>query len=183
MTTKSKQLKLLKNEPMAYGGDLLKTRSGRSRARPLATKNSMHLVLRSTKATGDWSFRRSQNRKKIEQILNRFAGKYGIRLLSVANVGNHLHLHIQLLNRNTYRPFIRAVTGAIAMAISGRSRWAKKHHAKLKFWDRRPFSRVVVGWRALLSLRDYIRINRLEGYGYHRSEAMFIGRRTRLSTA
>lgn len=67
--------------------------------------------------------------------------------------------------------FIRAVSSAIVMAVTGASRLKKltKH-----FWDCRPFTRVVIGYRALLSLRDYIKINRLEGCGYARAEAIEI---------
>lgn len=51
------------------------------------------------------------------------------------------------------------------------------------FWDYRPFTRVITGFRALLSLKDYIRINQLEGFGYHRDEATYMVRHRRLSTA
>lgn len=147
---KTKQLKLLSSENSAYGGVLLNTRKGRSRGRPLAVKNSMHLVLRSTKAKGAWSFRRTVNRSKIETIINKFARKYGVRILSIANVGNHLHLNIQLGNRFTFKPFIRAITSAIAMAITGLNRWTKKKLGDIKFWDYRPYSRIVIGWRVRL---------------------------------
>ena len=101
----------------------------------------------------------------------------------MANVGNHLHLHIQLTNRFTYRPFIRALTASIAMAITGRNRWTHEKTKKTKFWDYRPYTRIVFGLRALLGLRDYIRINVLEGYGYRRQEAEFFIRRGFANTA
>jgi hypothetical protein len=164
-----KQLKLLKNEPLAYGGSLLRTRAGRAHGRPLSTRDTMHLVLRSSRATGTQSFRRHSG--KVEAILRRFAAKYGVRILSLANVGNHLHLQVRLGNRRHYNPFIRAVTAAIAMAVSGASRWNK---AKEKFWDYRPFSRVVKSWRGFLTLKDYIRINQLEGEGWKRGTAELI---------
>lgn len=163
-----KQIKLFKDEPKAYGGDLLKTRKGRKRGRPLDTKNSMHMVLRSSQAKGPWSFRAGGNSRKIAQILRRFGSKYSVKILSVANVGNHLHLHLQLGHRYGYKPFIRAVTAAIAMAITGISRWNK---LKIKFWDLRPFSRVVIGRRAWQYLTKYIRLNQLEGMGYSREAA------------
>jgi REP element-mobilizing transposase RayT len=188
---RSPQLKLLASEPSAYGGTLLKTRKGRSRGRPLAVKNSMHLVLRSSRAKGDWSFRRAANRKKIENILAKFSRRFSVKILSIGNVGNHLHLQIQLSNRFTYRPFIRAITAAIAMAVTGRNRWtvagsgksSTEGTGKLKFWDYRPYTRIVIGFRALLGLRDYIRINQLEGYGYHRREAEFFVRKGLFNSA
>ncbi len=165
------QTKLFKDEPKAYGGDLLKKRKGRRGPRPLDTKNSMHLVLRSTHAKGVWSFRSSGNSKKISLIMRKFALKYGVKIFSVANVGNHLHLHIQLGSRYGYKPFIRATTAAIAMAITGVSRWKK---LDIKFWDLRPYSRVVMGRKAWLILTKYIRVNQLEGMGHTRETAQAV---------
>ncbi len=107
---------MLAKQKSAYGGDLLKTREGRKHARPLSTRETMHLVLRSTKAKGDWSFRKPRNEANVNRIVDKFSVVYGVRVISMANVGNHLHLQIKLTNRFTYRPFIRAVTAAIAMA-------------------------------------------------------------------
>lgn len=164
-----KQLKLLKNEPLAYGGALLRTRKGRSRGRPLSTRDTMHLVLRSSKATGPLSFRRHSG--QLEKILRKFSERYAVKILSLANVGNHLHLQIKLRSRHTYRPFIRAITAAIAMAVTGVSRRRK---ADGRFWDYRPFTRVVKSWRGYLQLRDYLKINQLEGAGTARVNAEFI---------
>ena len=83
---------LLKDQPKAYGGELLKTRKGRSTGRPLDTRNTMHLILRSTKAKGEWSFWKPMNKEHIKSIVQKFSSKYGIKVLSFANVGNHLHL-------------------------------------------------------------------------------------------
>ncbi len=190
-----KQIALLKNQNKAYGGELQKTRKGRQGPRPLDTKNTMHLVLRSSKAKGSWSFNRTENYKKIKAILTKFTTKYGIQVLSMASVGNHLHLHIKLTNRYTYKPFIRAITAAIAMAVTKRSRWSQSSSTsdektdsmesargvissskKWKFWDYRPFTRVILGFKNLLTLKDYIKINQLEGfYGRQHAELIIKG--------
>lgn len=167
------QLSLMKNQPKSYGGELLKTRKGRTHGRPLDTKNTLHLVMRSSKAKGNWSFKKPSNENKIKEILLKFSKKYGVRILSLANVGNHLHLQIKLSHRITYFPFIRAITAAIAMAVTGASRW-NKLKTRLHFWDYRPFTRVVQSLRAVLNLRDYIKINQLEGNGLGRMQARYI---------
>ena len=136
----------------------------------------MHLVLRSSRARGAWSFKRPRNEAGIKRLTERFGLRYGVRVISMANVGNHLHLHIKLSNRRGYAPFIRALTGAIAMLVSGAKR---DHGIEGKFWDYRPFTRVVVSLKAFLNLRDYIAINRLEGFGYRRDEARMIIERSR----
>ena len=167
-----KQQAFFKNQSKQYGGILLNTRKGRSHGRPLATKNSMHLVLRSSKATKDWSFRKPKNQALINKIVAQFSRKFGVRVLDLANVGNHLHFHIQLRNRHTYPKWIRAVTAAIAMGITGMNRWTGgKSHPGDKFWDYRPFTRVVQGFRDFLNLQDYILINKFEGMGIERKRA------------
>jgi len=164
-----KQTAFFKKTEKSYGGTLRNTRQGRSGPRPLAVKSSMHLVLRSSRATGKWSLNRHHH--KVSRIIAKFASRFGVRILSVAHVGNHLHIHMHLLNRYTYRPFIRAITASIAMAVTGTSRWNK---LKVKFWDYRPFTRIVIGLRAFLSLKDYIKINQMEGQGYDRAHARLV---------
>ena len=166
-----RQGKLLKTQKSDYGGDLMKRRKGRQGPRPLATRNSMHLVLRSSKARGEWSFRKLNNWRKIETLLGRFARRYGVKVLSYANVGNHLHFHIQLGNRFTYAPFIRALTGSIALVITGASRVRKFEG---RFWDYRPFTRIVFGRSGFLRLRDYVKINEMEGFGIRRDLARMV---------
>lgn len=167
---KPRQLSLIKAPGLSYGGILSRTRKGRQEPRPLATKESIHLVLRSSQATGDWSFRHPKNKRAVLAIVEKFAKKYAVHIISFANVGNHLHIHLRLAKRQGYKPFIRAITGAIAMAVSGFSRW-KPRQTKLKFWDYRPFTRVVRGFQAFLKLRDYIQINFWESQGLDRQEA------------
>lgn len=159
-------MQLFKKQSLAYGGELLKTRAGRSRGRPIDTKNSMHLVLRSSKAKGAFSMRKPQHAQAIKNILTRFSLKYGIAIKTFANVGNHLHIHVLIRNRHTYKPFIRAVTAAIAMAVTGASRWRSSSLGK--FWDYRPFTRVVAGYLANNTLTKYIEVNQWEGLGANR---------------
>ncbi len=174
------QKELFKKQELAYGGKLLKTRKGRTSGRPLVTRQTMHLVLRSTHAKGKWSFLEPKNKTATREILKKFAAKYGVKLLHGANVGNHIHLEIQLTNRHTYKPFIRAVTAAIAMKVTGVSRWKTKEEAGIKrFWDLRPFTRVVVGWKSRLTLKDYIKVNRLEGQYIKRDVAKILIQRRR----
>lgn len=171
-TGNSSQLNLFSRQELAYGGMLLNTRKGRSQGRPLSTRHTLHLTLKSSVAMGSKSFLIRKNSEIIQRSLKRFAQRFGIKILSVANVGNHIHLHLKLTRRQTYAPFIRAVTSAIAMGISGTSRWRTLETAGLKkFWDYRPFTRIVVGLRARLSLEDYIKVNQMEGLGYSRLQA------------
>lgn len=154
-----------------YGGRYRNTRRGRSKPRPLSIRYSMHLVVRSTRARGDWSFWRLHNRRQIDRILTKFSKTHRVKIISTANVGNHLHLHLRLFNISGYKRFIRAVTGSIAMAVTGSTRWNPAPGPKQKFWDLRPFTRIVIGTRDFSNVNNYIRINQLEGMGYPRTAA------------
>lgn len=169
---RTKQLNLFKKQDLAYGGILLNTRKGRAHGRPLSTKNTMHLTLRSSQARGEKSFLKKGTAGKIQSILKKFSAKYGIKLISVANVGNHLHIHLKLSNRRTFAPFIRAITSAIAMAATGTSRWRTKAEKGIKkFWDYRPFTKVVESHQYFLNMKDYLQINEFEGQGFYRRYA------------
>lgn len=170
---RTQQLNFLKKMKSSYGGTLMTKRKGRLGPRPIATRHTMHLVLRSTKAKGELSFLASKNKRVVEAIVSKFAKKYGVQINKFANVGNHLHLWFKLGNRHAYKPFIRALTAAIAMAVTGRSRWNRGDGTR--FWDRRPFSRIIdCGFRAVQTISDYLRINQLEGSGFARDVARII---------
>lgn len=166
-----RQIQLLKKEKSDFGGDLSTTRKGRSRPRPISVRHSMHLVLRSTQAVGSMSFKR--HNRKIRKILGRFAEKHAVQILSQVNVGNHLHLQIKLFKRQSYKPFIRAVTSAIMMAVTGVSRWSQSK-SKQRFWDRRPFTRICSSFVEIRRLKAYFQVNFFESMGYSRKEAHFL---------
>lgn len=165
-----KQRALFKSDHLFHGGSLRKKRKFR-RARPISDRDSMHLILKSSRAAGPWSFRAAHNKRKVIALIEKFAAKNAVKVLSIANANNHIHLHIKLTTRHLYRAFIRGLTAALAMAITGASRWKK---LKIKFWDYRPYTRILKGWKAVLTLRDYIRVNQLENAGATRKEAKLI---------
>ena len=145
----------------AFGGALLKKAKNRH-ARPLSTKLPIHLVLRSSQARGDWSFYRARNRKIINSGVSRLALKYGVRIEQFANAGNHLHLLLRVKNRFAFQSFLRALSGLIALQISGAN---KLKGLKKKFWDSRPFTRLVEGYRGYQIAKDYVLLNQLESWG------------------
>lgn len=162
-----KQQNFFPSQKLFHGGKLRRQRKFRQ-ARPISDRDSMHLILKSSYANGPWSFRAANNKQKVISLIEKFGAKHAVKLLSIANAGNHIHLHIKLTTRHTYRAFIRGLTAALAMAITGASRWNK---LKIKFWDYRPYTRILKGWKAMLTLRDYIHVNQLESAGATRDEA------------
>ena len=167
--SRTKQLQFdkpgFKKEKSDHGGSLP---NPQKRKRPLGFRSTTHLVLRSTKAVKKWSFRRKHN--FIEDTLYKFAKKHHIHVLSHANVGNHLHLHLRISSRKNYKAFIRALSSAIALGITGYNRWNKAPEG-FKFWDQRPFSRIVSTWNEFMNLKKYVELNRWEGLGADRDVA------------
>jgi hypothetical protein len=153
------EISQIQNKRSEHGGSYS---NPQKRKRPLSFRSHTHVVLRSTKATKNWSFRR--HKYKIRQILEAFSKKHHIGLVSHANVGNHLHLNLQISNRKQYQKFIRAISSSIMMTVTGYNRW-KKAPTAFQFWDARPFSRIVTSWREVLNLKQYIRKNQWEGHG------------------
>lgn len=185
-----KQLDLVPREKSKYraqfGGSLMTTRAGRAKPRSVSTRETMHVVLRSTHARGEWSFRRPRNESRVQRIVAGATHKYGVKLISLANVGNHLHMQLKFGSRQGYLRFIRVVTGAIAKHVMSAAcaddsrtvvRKRGERGGRFHFWDRRPFTRIVVSLNAILNLRDYVAINRLEGAGFNRDFARYLIKR------
>jgi REP element-mobilizing transposase RayT len=121
----------------------------------------MHVVLRSSLATGSWSLRRRQNRERVERELGRFARRFGIRIYQAANSGNHLHLLLRARRRLDFQNFLRALTGAIARFVT----CAQPGHRADRFWDLLAYSRVVQWGRDYFGVRAYVLQNEWEALG------------------
>ena len=131
----------------------------------------MHLVLKAERATGPWCFRSPQNYAKVIGILKKFSLRQNVTILSFANVYNHMHFHIRFPDRTRYKRFIRAITSAIVHAISGVHR---RNKPKTKFWDFRPFTRIIYDELARRIIENYIRINQFQGAGFGRKVARLL---------
>lgn len=165
MPRKKDEIDLIDKEfvktPDRFGGGARTTRKSR-KFRPISTRQSMHLMLKSTRATGEWSFLTAKNKRLVKSMLKAYSLKHHIQILSAANAGNHLHIHLKVQSVLAYKRFVRAFSGALAMKISGASKIKK---LKKRFWTQSPYTRFVYGVRDFLRLRDYMRVNILEGFG------------------
>jgi putative transposase len=151
---------------LSFGGSLL-TKSKNRHARPVSTKESMHLVLKSSKAKGRYSLRHSANSIKVRAIVENNCAKYGVQLIKFSNNFNHLHLLLKFPSRPLYLKFIRSITAQIAMAVtsSNKAKSLKSIFGESGFWDFRPFSRIVKGFRGFKVTNNYVRLNQLEAEG------------------
>lgn len=146
-----------------YGGSKRAKLSER-KVRPLSSKDPVHLVLRSTKAKGVFGFGHQRNLRRVNEIVRAHCERYGVKLIEYSNNFNHLHLLVKFGSRAVYVRFIRSLTGALALAVSGASKMKslKQIFGESGFWDFRPFTRVVRSWRGYRVVRDYVVLNQLE---------------------
>jgi REP element-mobilizing transposase RayT len=129
--------------------------------RPVDTRRPMHLVLRSSRAKGEYSMLRSRFEKRIRSAVYRYARENGVKVRQYANSGNHLHLLVQARTREGFQRFLKAAAGVIARIVTG----AKKGSAFGRFWDALAYSRVVEWGRAYFTANYYVIQNEMEAAG------------------
>lgn len=138
----------------SFGGSLLK--GNPKTARPLESKLPVHLTLRARKSV----LRLPKTFGLVQELIEKTAKKYGVKVFERANVGNHLHMVIQV-NSRLWSRFIRELTGRIAQVL--------KELVALDggFWLYRPHTRIVRGWRRPFQIAvEYVRLNQLEALGF-----------------
>jgi len=144
-----------------FGGSLNK---GNPRdSRPISTKRPMHLVMRSTLARGEKSFLRPARAKHIKNLVQRLAQGNGVKVYRFANSGNHLHMIVLPKSRDGFNAFIRAISGLIARITLGVERGRA---LGLKFWDARPFTRILEWGKDYTHACRYLLQNTLEALGF-----------------
>lgn len=106
--------------------------------------------------------------KVVKAILREQADISGVKIIKLAIAGDHIHVIIKLGGSNVvqarlaFQQFSRSLTGLIARHVL---KAEKGRSAGLKFWDQRPFTRIIDGWKNLLSTIDYLYLNELESLG------------------
>lgn len=135
---------------VSFGGTLCRKRAGR-RARPLDCKRRVHFVLRSSKATGRLSMRHPSRLHQVDRLFKTICRQHGVKVHDYANAGNHLRFLVKIPHRKTYLKWIRKLTARLACLVTG------SHKGKAqdgKFWDFRPFSRILKAWRGYRIAND-----------------------------
>ena len=141
-----------------FGGELL--RGVRKSARPISTRLAMHTTLRAN-GVGS-SFLLPRNATLIRQAIRTLSKRHCVLVYESSVNSNHIHLLTRSRTREGYRFFLRALSGIIAMRLSG----AKKGSGLTqKFWAHRPWSRIVQwGWAFKIAC-DYVIRNQKESIG------------------
>jgi hypothetical protein len=144
-----------------FGGSALKGHP--KEQRPIPLDRPLQVVMRSKYAIKSMSFRRKALAEKVWDIIQKQSERFNVRVYGYGNGGSHLHLTVSPRSRRGYRGFIRAITGLIAREVTGAQR---NKAVNVKFWDARPFTRVVSWGRDFKRLSEYLVQNTLEAFGF-----------------
>jgi REP element-mobilizing transposase RayT len=116
----------------------------RKTRRPIFCKLPNHLVLKSTNP-----YILLRHRKKIEQLVHKWAKEFSIKIYELAVHTDHIHLLIQGSKENYIR-WVRTITGMLTRTF------------KIK-WKYIPYTKLVTWGRQFQSALDYVRFNKAEG--------------------
>lgn len=162
---------------ISHGGAIATNK--RKTRRPLAANKPVHLLMKSSSATGRLSFLGAKNRLQIHAILRKTAAKYRVTVRAYENVGNHLHLLLAFKTREEFQNFLRTLTATIARFVTGarKGKSFRKNYGK-RFWDHLAFTRIITGRRDYASILNYFFKNKLErDLGHESREAVEIHER------
>ena len=155
-----------------HGGLLRQKRRGR-KARPLSTKQAIHLVFKADRRSLRRGFRSPLGFHICKSVIKRYSKRFFVKIDQAAICNDHIHLLVRFPRRAQGQYFLRVVAGQIAQQFENRglkvtdtpeARAGSRKKGR-SVWKYRPFSRVVVGFRAYRVCLAYVRLNRKEAQG------------------
>lgn len=151
-----------------HGGTLRQKRRGRG-ARPLSTRAPIHLVFKANRSHLRRGYRSPLGFQICNNVIKRYSKKFFVKIEQQAICNDHIHLLVRFTRRSLGQHFLRVVAGQIAQQMQKNgflvTDTPQKLGKKRKVWKFRPFSRVIIGWRPYLVVRDYVRLNEKEARG------------------
>lgn len=149
---------------LASGGSLRTTRAGR-KARALATKVPLHLVLKMNKGVARGGLRAPKRFALIHQLVKKYRLHFDVKVEQISIQNDHIHMMIRSSRRSNYQGFFRVLAGQIAQQMKMKS-LVTDTPKKESFWKHRLWTRVISGgWRAVQTVRNYIQLNEKEAMG------------------
>ena len=167
-----RQLSFLPKPPIEHGGSLVEGK--RKGVRPVDPKSTHHIVMRSSRARGEWSMLHPKHRKNVDECAQAIAKRHGIKLYRYVNVGNHLHLLVKTPSKKAFHAFLRDLAGTIAIVVTGARKCIPLEG---RFWDQRVYSKIVSWGREFKNLEQYFIKNMFEAAGLLSRKAKAAGLR------
>ncbi len=161
-----------KSSGAKHGGEI--SLGKRKTFRPIDPKQALHVIMKSSKARGMLSMLHPKHCNAVETHVHKTAKRYGVRVYRFANVGNHLHLLIQVPTRQAWIRFSKEISGGIAQIVTGarkglalpRSASDKMPESALRaFWDHLLYTRIVSFGRDFNGVGRYVIKNLFEAAG------------------
>ena len=146
----------------------------RKTARPIDPKQSIHVVLRSSRARGEWSMLNPKHQRNVDRFARTIAERHGIRVYRYANVGNHLHLLVKTPTRRAFQCYLRDLAGTITAVVTGAK---KTNPLEGRFWDFLAYTKIVTWGREFRNLELYFIKNLFEAVGLLPRRAKALGLR------
>lgn len=160
----------LQNSRKSFGGSLLK-RSHAKVPRPLSRKHALHIVLRSEVCKGSRSFLRRE--RLLQNLLLKQGRKHNVKVFRVTIASDHIHLLVRFVQRRGLQNFLRSICGIIARKTLQKERGPAHKDSQdlpkegtLRFWDQRPFTRIVTWGPEFEKLSSYLKAPRIEAIGF-----------------
>lgn len=153
-----------KDDTRGFGGSLLKKSHAKS-ARPFSSRKTIHIVLRSSLAKGEFSLLKDTHWRKVKDIVHTQARLSNVRVRRYANAGNHIHLLISAVRAKGLARFLRTISGLIARLVLKTER-GRPLPKSVRFWDQRPFSRIITWGKEYTGVARYLMKNTLEALGF-----------------
>ncbi len=154
-----------------HGGTLRKSSRGR-RARPLSSKDPLHIVFKVNKAAVKNGLRHPRSFALMNSLLKKYSRKFAVKVEQFSVQKDHVHLLIRGSRRSSVQNFFRVLAGQFAQALT--DTFTRKHDG-VKIWKYRPFSRVIKGYKPYRIVCDYIQLNELEILGRPYSKSRLRG--------
>jgi REP element-mobilizing transposase RayT len=166
---------------LSHGGVLRNRRKGRD-ARPLSTKESLHLVFKlNPHRLRHRTLRSAKGFRLASRIIKKYAAHFYVKIEQISIQNDHIHALVRTSKRSLYQHFFRVVAGQIAQQFEREGMLTiqlvtdtqtrtpadrvKTEKKAISLWKYRPFTRVVRGWKAYKVVRNYIQLNEKEVTG------------------
>ena len=141
-----------------FGGSLLQGK--RKTARPFSKRKPMHITFKRSNSYGRLSLVAKQT--AIVLLVNALAKKHGVKVYELSVNPDHVHFLLLSPAKKLFQKFLRECSAKIVGLMT---RAKKGQRLVARFWQCRPWSRLVEWGRAFTAVRDYILRNRLESAG------------------
>jgi REP element-mobilizing transposase RayT len=160
----SRQNKLFKTHwkhRYSHGGELRKSKHGRG-ARPLSSKDPLHLVFKINRSSVKGGLRGFRSFGLLTYLLKKYSRRFHVHVEQYSIQNDHVHLLVRAGRRAHFQSFFKVLAGQFSQRLTGTH--SRKHRGPA-IWQYRPFSRVVRGYKSYRIVRNYIQLNEAEALG------------------